>query len=252
MRVHLQREIDKLKNQLLTLSAEVEGNVHTAVRSVEDRDAMLAHTVIRREQAADALEVNIEEECLKILALHQPVAGDLRFIVAVFKINHDLERIGDLAAHIAERALFLCSQPPIGISFRLAAMAEKTQQMLKKVLDAFVNLDKDAAREVCAADSAVNAIKREVIRQASDAIMQSPQRLEILLQIISIARHLERIADHAVNIAEDLLYLIEGTIARHQPVNENGGAPQEKPRGEMVNGVARALPTLAGGLRVEK
>jgi phosphate transport system protein len=227
MRVHLQREIDKLKKQLLVLSAEVEGNVNMAARSVETRDAALAHTVIRRDQDTDSMEVNIEEECLKTLALYQPVASDLRFIIAVLKINHDLERIGDLAAHIAERSLFLCSRPPIGIPFRVGPMAEQTQRMLKKVLDAFVNLDENAAREVCAADSAINAIKRKIIRQASDAIMQSPDRLEILLQIISIARHLERIADHAVNIAEDLLYLIEGMIVRHLPADNGNRAANE-------------------------
>jgi len=234
MRVHLQREIDKLHVSVLALSAEVEENVRAAVRSVENRDAVLAHTVIQRDQATDTMEVDIEEECLKILALHQPVASDLRMIVAVLKINQDLERIGDLAAHIAERALFLCCQPSIDIPFRLGSMADKTQQMLKNVLDAFVNLDEAGARKVCAADSAVNAIKKEVIRQASDAIMQTPERLEIFLQIISIARHLERIADHAVNIAEDLLYLIEGTIVRHQPMTNVGEDMNKEPDSVMA------------------
>ncbi|MFH1477444.1 MAG: phosphate signaling complex protein PhoU [Verrucomicrobiota bacterium] len=243
MRVHLQREIDKLHVLVLALSAEVEDNVRAAVRSVENRDAVLAHTVIQRDQATDTMEVDIEEECLKILALHQPVASDLRMIIAVLKINQDLERIGDLAAHIAERALFLCSQPPIDIPFRLGSMADKTQQMLKNVLDAFVNLDEAGARKVCAADSAVNAIKWEVIRQASDAIMQTPGRLEIFLQIISIARHLERIADHAVNIAEDLIYLIEGTIVRHQPMTNAGEGMNKEPDSVMAGPSTRLAPT---------
>jgi phosphate transport system protein len=242
MRVHLQREIDKLKVLVLKLSAEVEENVRAAVRAVENRDAVLAHDVIQRDQATDTLEVDIEEECLKILALHQPVASDLRMIIAVLKINQDLERIGDLAAHIAERGLFLCSQPSVGILFQLGPMADRTQHMLKNVLDAFVNLDEEGARKVCAADSAVNTIKREVIRQASDAIMQTPERLEIFLQIISIARHLERIADHAVNIAEDLLYLIEGTIVRHQPMLNAGERIRQEPVAGMAGPAILAEP----------
>ena len=216
MRTHMQREIDNLKRRLLALSAEVEDNVRTAVRSVENRDAVLAHAVIRRERETDVMEVDVEEECLKILALYQPVASDLRMIIAVLKINHDLERIGDLAVHIAERGLFLCQQPRIDIQFRLGTMADKAQAMLKKVLDAFVNLDETAARAVCAADGEIDAIHREIFQQVKTAVTGNAQLFEPLLQILHISRHLERIADHATNIAEDLIYLIEGRIVRHQ------------------------------------
>ena len=215
MRVHLQRDVEKVKRQILALSAEVENDVRTAVRAVEDRDEQLARQVLDREAQTNAMEVDVEDDCLKILALHQPVAADLRYIIAVLKINQDLERIGDLAVHIAERGLFLCGQPPINIPFRLGEMADKTQAMLKKVLDAFVNLNDMAAHEVCAADSDIDAINRDIFQQVKKAVMQNPALFEPLLQVLHIARHLERIADHATNIGEDLIYLIEGRIVRH-------------------------------------
>jgi len=215
-------EIDKLKMLVLTLSVEVKDNVRAAVRSVENHDAGLAHAVIRREWETDVMEVDVEEECLKILALYQPVASDLRMIIAVLKINQDLERIGDLAVHIAERGLFLCQQPRIEIQFRLGIMADKAQTMLKKVLDAFVNLDEAAARAVCAADGEIDAIHREIFQQVKTTVTANAQLFEPLLQILHISRHLERIADHATNIAEDLIYLIEGRIVRHQTANAEG------------------------------
>jgi len=215
MERHMQREIDKLKRRLLELSAEVENDVRMAVRAVEDREETLAKTVLHREAQINATEVEVEEECLKILALYQPVAADLRYIIAVLKINQDLERIGDLAVHIAERGLFLCQQPRIDIPFRLGTMADKAQTMLKNVLDAFVNLDEAAARAVCAADGEIDSIHLEIFQQAKTAVTGNALLFEPLLQILHISRHLERIADHATNIAEDLIYLIEGRIVRH-------------------------------------
>jgi phosphate transport system protein len=215
MERHLQREIDQLKRRLLALSAEVENDVRMAVRAVEDRETTLAETVLRRETQINATEVEVEEECLKILALYQPVAADLRYIIAVLKINQDLERIGDLAVHIAERGLFLCQQPRIDIPFRLGTMADKAQTMLKNVLDAFVNLDEAAARAVCAADDEIDSIHLEIFQQVKTAVTGNALLFEPLLQVLHISRHLERIADHATNIAEDLIYLIEGRIVRH-------------------------------------
>ena len=217
MRVHLQRDVEKLKGRILALSAEVESDVRTAVRAIEQRSEELARTVIDREPQINAMEVDVEDDGLKILALHQPVAGDLRYIIAVLKINQDLERIGDLAVHIAERGLFLCGQPPTEIPFRLGEMADKAQAMLKNVLDAFVNLNDSAAHRVCSSDAEIDAINREIFAQVKKAVMEKPALFEPLLQIMHIARHLERIADHATNIAEDLIYLIEGRIVRHTP-----------------------------------
>lgn len=215
MRVHFQRDVDKLKRQMLALSAEVENDVRAAVRAVENRDEELARQVVIREPKINTMEVDVEEDCLKILALHQPVAGDLRYVISVLKINQDLERIGDLAVHIAERGLFLCGKPPISIPMRLGEMADKAQAMLKKVLDAFVNMDEPGAHEVCAADSEIDAIKRDISQQVKKAITQNPDLFDSFTQIMNIARHIERIADHATNIAEDLIYLIEGRIVRH-------------------------------------
>ena len=215
MRVHLQRDVEKLKRQILALSAEVENDVRMAVRAIEDRDEELARRVMEREAQTNVMEVDVEEDCLKILALHQPVAGDLRYIITILKINQDLERIGDLAVHIAERGLFLCSHPPPNIPFRLGEMADKAQTMLGKVLDGFVNVDAAAAREVCAADHEIDMINRDIYQQIRKAVVQTPDAFETLLHVLHIARHLERIADHATNIAEDLIYMIEGRIVRH-------------------------------------
>ena len=225
MNIHLQKETDKLKKQILALSAKVENDVRIAVRAADNQDAALAREVVDGEELTNTMEVNVEEECLKILALYQPVASDLRYIIAVLKINQDLERIGDLAVHIAERALFLCRQPRIAIPFRLEQMADKAQGLLKKVLDAFVNLDEPAARAVCAADSEVDGMNQEIFEQVKAAIMKNPQLFESLLQIMHISRHLERIADHATNIAEDLIYLIEGRIVRHAPEISHDKSP---------------------------
>ena len=229
MRVHLQREVEKLKRQILALSAEVEDSVRAAVRAVEERDATLAQSVINRETATNTMEVDVEEECLKILALHQPVATDLRYIIAVLKINHDLERIGDLAVHIAERGLFLCGQPQIEGPLRLGEMADKAQVMLKRVLDAFVNLSDKAAWNVCAADHEVDDLNREIFQYIKEAVRKNPDSFEIMLQVLHIARHLERIADHVTNIAEDLIYMIEGRIVRHAPEVSAKSALPENP-----------------------
>ena len=215
MRVHLQRDVEKLKRRLLVLSTEVEEAVRQALRAVAARDAALARQVVAREAQTNILEVDVEEDCLKILALHQPVAGDLRYIVAALKINRDLERIADLAAHVAERGLALCELPPLEIPFRIDEMGAKVEAMLKKALDAFTSLNTAAAHEVCAMDGEINAIKKETFRQVRLAVMDVPWKFDSLMQVMHIARHLERIADHATNIAEDLIYLVEGRIVRH-------------------------------------
>ena len=215
MRVHLQRDIDKLKRRLLVLSTEAEEDVRLAARALAERNETLAREVVAREAQTNAMEVDIEEDCLKILALHQPVAGDLRYIIAALKIDRDLERIADLAAHIAERSLALFALPALDLPFRLDEMAARVQAMLKQALDAFVGLDTAAAHAVCAMDGEINAIKKDTFRQVRAGILQNPGRFDALMQVMHIARHLERIADHATNIAEDLIYLAEGRIVRH-------------------------------------
>jgi len=213
---HFQRELEKLKKRILSLGAMVEERLRMAIKAIESRDKALADRVIEADHEIDQIEVDIEEECLKILALHQPVAIDLRFIISVIKINNDLERIGDLAVNIAERGAFLSTKKSLEIPFDFSEMAETTQTMLKKSLDSLVNMDSQLAREVGASDDEVDAINRDMYVQVQDSIRKYPNRLESLLHMLSTSRHLERIADLATNIAEDVVYMIEGEIVRHK------------------------------------
>ncbi|MGE4159569.1 MAG: phosphate signaling complex protein PhoU [Planctomycetota bacterium] len=213
--MHLRREIDSLKSKILALSASVEENVRRAVSSFTRKDAALAERIIQSDVEVDNAEVDVEEECLKILALHQPVAADLRFIVAVLKINNDIERIGDLAVNIAERARSLATMPGADLGFDIPGMASRAQSMLRESLDALVNLDVAKARKVCGEDDAVDAMHARIYSQAKDIVVKDPKVIEVLLPNLSVARNLERIADHATNIAEDVIYMVDGAIVRH-------------------------------------
>jgi phosphate transport system protein len=216
MSLQMQREIDKLKQRLLSLGTLVEESLYKAVSSLEDRNESIAQAVIDGDQKIDQMEVDLEEECLKLLALYQPVAIDLRFIIAVLKINNDLERIGDLAVNIAERALFIASQPDAHVPLDFAAMGEKVQKMLKKSLDALVNLDAPLAVEVTQSDDEVDELNREMYKRITQALCAQKGQPDVLVHQLSISRHLERIADQATNIAEDVIYMVEGRIVRHK------------------------------------
>ncbi|KPK65776.1 MAG: PhoU family transcriptional regulator [Planctomycetes bacterium SM23_32] len=216
MSKHLQRELDRLKRRILSLSGLAEESVHKAVHALERRDERLAANVIESDIELDHAEVDLEEECLKILALHQPVAIDLRFIVACLKINNDLERIGDLAVNVAERAQYIATHERVDAPFDFVGMAEKAQAMVRESLDALVNLDAEAARRVCAADDEVDALNREMYAKVQDGIRAHPEQMPGLIHLLSASRHLERIADHATNIAEDVIYMVKGEIVRHQ------------------------------------
>ncbi len=216
MAQHLQREIEQLKKKILTLGATVESDIHKAVHSVLNRDIDQAVEVINLDATIDQLEVDLEEDCLKILALHQPVAIDLRFIVAVLKINNDLERMGDLAVNISERAKFLATKRQINIPFDLHTLAKKAMGMVQKSLDSLVNLDASQAREVCRMDDEVDELNRQAFESVMATIRTQPDQVDILIAYLSASRYLERIADHATNVAEDVIYMIEGVIARHR------------------------------------
>ncbi|MFH1613959.1 MAG: phosphate signaling complex protein PhoU [Planctomycetota bacterium] len=216
MAKHLQREIENLKKKLLALGANVETSVREATLSIEKLDADLAQKIIENDINIDNTEVEIEEDCLKILALHQPVAVDLRFIVAVLKINNDLERIGDLAVNIAERAVFLAGQSKVNISIDLVDMAHNAQSMLKKSIDALINYDTELAHKVCVSDDIVDQMNRQMYLKVQEAILKNPEQITPLIHLLSASRHLERIADHTTNIAEDVIYMIEGQIVRHR------------------------------------
>jgi len=214
---HLHREIEKLKSKILELGAQVEDNLLKAVDSIQKEDIELAKKVISRDQEIDKEEVELEEECLKILALYQPVATDLRFIVSIMKINNDLERIGDLAVNIAERIYFIKVLEEKMILSDILIMAKKVRNMLKKSLDAFVNLDIKLAKKVCESDDEIDEINTKMYDQIRDGIIRRPDySIERLLSVLTISRDLERIGDHATNIAEGVIYLIEGEIVRHK------------------------------------
>ncbi len=216
MSKHLEMEVESLKKRILALSATVEDNVYKAVRALGERSSALADEVIESDPHIDDTEVTIEEECLKVLALHQPVAGDLRFIVSILKINNDLERMGDLAVNIAERAKFLATRERPDVPLDLPLMAERTKAMMKKSLDALMKQDAKLAYEVLETDDEIDAMNREMYARIQEAIRRKPEHLESLIHLLSCSRHLERIADHATNIAEDVIYMIDGVIVRHR------------------------------------
>ena len=217
MTTHLQKEIEKLQKRILFMGAEVEDTVRKSVDALVRRDAKLAQAVIDHDEEIDQLEIEIEEECLKILALHQPVAIDLRYVIAVLKMNNDLERIGDLAVDIAERAAYLGTHSPIDLLLDFRGMADLTQLMLKCSLDALVNSDPVLARQVRASDDAVDEMNREMFTLIHDYIRNNPDHVAEAIHLLSASRHLERIADQTTNIAEDVIYMVEGEIVRHQP-----------------------------------
>ncbi len=215
MSVHLQREIERVKKSILALCAIVEDQVQMAVRALLERDVDLARSVEDRDKDIDQREVEVEEECLKILALHQPVAIDLRFIVAAMKINNDLERIGDLAVNIARKAVTFIEETQMEIRFDIAGMWDRTQAMLRDSLDALVNMDAALAADVCRRDDEVDRIKHEIRVGVEEAIRREPEQVRPLMRLLAVSRNLERIADCATNIAEDVIYMSEGRIIRH-------------------------------------
>ena len=171
--------------------------------------------IIKKDSEIDETEVDIEEECLKVLALHQPVAVDLRFIIAVIKINNELERIGDQAVNIAQRVQVIAKRPKPPFWFDYSEMGEKAQKMLRMSLDALVNMDVDLAYRVITMDDEVDQIKSDAYDKIKQAIQDLPERVGYYINLLLISRHLERLADHATNIAEEVIYLVEGEIFRH-------------------------------------
>ena len=223
-----QREIENLKKLILSLGAIVEEQIQRALLALERRDTELADGVIARDREVDSLEILIEEECLKILALYQPVAKELRFVVAVLKMNNDLERMGDLASNIARRAKYLSKKEKIDLISDFGNAGDKVQQMVKKSLDALVNTDINLAKEVLAADDEVDRITKQTLKRTIHAIEKDPERAKDYFSVRSISKNLERIADSATNIAEDVVYLCSGEIIRHKSEDFNPEENTEK------------------------
>ncbi|MDG5813687.1 phosphate signaling complex protein PhoU [Chitinispirillales bacterium ANBcel5] len=212
---HFYIETEKLKQRIMGLCTLVEESVRYSVKSALNLDHSLAHKVIGSDEEIDMEEVEIEEDCLKILALYQPVARDLRFVIAVLKINNDLERIADLAVNIAERTIALTAQPPENLRNVCTAMSEKAVIMLKKSIDSLINWDGFLAVDVCESDNEVDTLYKDSFELVKNCILEDPARLDSLYLYSSIFRHLERIADQTTNIAEDVIYMTQGGIVRH-------------------------------------
>ena len=217
IRKQFTKELENIKKRILALGAVVEERVQMAIKAIDTNDADLAQEIIKKDYEIDETEVEIEEECLKVLALHQPMAIDLRFIVAVIKINAELERIGDQAVNIAERVDVTAKREQLDFYFDYSSMGEKAQAMLKMSLDALIQLDYDLAFKVVIMDDEVDQIKKEAYDKIKRAMGENPDKIGYLINLFLISRHLERLADHATNIAEEVVYLVEGEIIRHAP-----------------------------------
>ncbi len=216
MVAYFQKELNRMNSMILSLGAMVEDRFRMAIRAIDYQDLATAKKIIASDYEIDDMEVEVEEECLKILALYQPVAVDLRFLVAVIKINNDLERIADQAVNIALRVEQLSQQEAPAFSFDYLPMAEKAGKMLKDSLDSFVNLDGDLARNVLRTDDEVDACAADVFGLLREAMQNNSDQINYLMNLFLISRHLERVADHATNIAEEVIYMIEGEIVRHE------------------------------------
>ncbi|MCS7046401.1 MAG: phosphate signaling complex protein PhoU [Gemmataceae bacterium] len=217
MSIHLNRDLENLQRRILALASAVEQTVERAINALFEGDSRTARTIMESDTPIDLEENKIEEECLKILALHAPVAVDLRRVTAVLKINTDLERMADLAVNIAERVVSLTDLPPIPVPMAFRQMTDLTNMMVRDSLDAFVKLDVALAKRVCRLDDEVDRYNRDIIDEISRYMKQSPDHVDPGLHLFSAARQLERIADHATNIAEDVVYLVDGKIIRHHP-----------------------------------
>ena len=216
MTIHFQSELEKIKKRILALGSMVEERVRMAVKAIDTNDMEVVEKIINTDYEIDETEVEVEEECLKVLALHQPVAVDLRFVICVIKINNDLERIADEAVNIAQRIQVIAKSDKDEIAFDYSTMSEKAQLMLKKSLDAFINLDLDLAFNVLTMDDEVDTMHRNSYDSIKQSLADHPEKIGFFINMYLISRHIERIADHATNIAEEVIYLIEGEIVRHE------------------------------------
>ncbi|OGV52393.1 MAG: phosphate transport system regulatory protein PhoU [Lentisphaerae bacterium GWF2_52_8] len=216
MSLLLGKEIVSLKKLIFQMAAKVEEAVRKAVDSVAERDIAKAKEVIAKDDEIDRMEIDIEEECLKILALHQPVAVDLRYVIACLKMNNDLERIGDLAVNIAGRGISAAEFGEDSLILDFEPMMDKTRKMLKHALDALINMDSSLAAKVIRDDDEIDAFNRQMHSEVNALIKANPSKCEYYIHLLCVARHLERIGDYATNISEDVVYLVTGEIIRHK------------------------------------
>jgi len=213
---HLQRDLESLEQNLLAQCSIVEKMMFRASQSITELRADLLDELLEDEETVNLREVQIEEECLKMLALHQPVAVDLRRVATVLKINGDLERIADLTVNVTERARVLVHYPQFAFPHNLEQMVQIATSMVRDAIDSFVQLDIEMAHDVCLRDDRVDDLNRQVIDDLRELLKSQTCEVEPALQLFSASRHIERMADHATNIAEDVIYLVDGEIARHR------------------------------------
>ncbi|MFI5375241.1 MAG: phosphate signaling complex protein PhoU [Candidatus Rokuibacteriota bacterium] len=212
---HFHEELEALKQTLLAMGGLVEDQIRRVMKALLERDDVVAQEVIERDRQVNTYDVEVDEQCVSLLALHQPAAGDLRFITTAMKIVTDLERIGDQAVNIAQRVLELNVEPQLKPYIDLPRMAEKAQRMVKESLDAFVARDTALARQVCGEDAEVDALKEQIFRELLTFMMEDPRTIPRAIRLILISRFMERVADHATNIAEMVIYMVEGKMVRH-------------------------------------
>ncbi len=215
MQRHFHEELEALKQTLLAMGALVEDQIRRVMRALVDRDDALAASVIERDREVNAYDVEIDEKCVELLALHQPTAGDLRFITTAMKIVTDLERIGDQAVNIAQRVRELNLEPQLKPYIDLPRMAELAQAMVKESLDAFVARDTELARRVCAEDAPVDALNHQIFRELLTFMMEDARTIPRAIRLILVSRFLERVADHATNIAEMVVFMVDSKMVRH-------------------------------------
>lgn len=215
MERHLDVELNDLKKKLLLMGGSVEAQLQSAVQALTERNSDLAIRVVENDLPINKLDVEIDEACLRLLALHQPAAGDLRFITTTMKISTELERMSDLAENIAERAIELNNEPQLKPYIDIPRMAEWTSQMVKECLDAFVNRDVKLARKVCRDDAFVDDLTEQLFRELVSFMLEDSRTITRAARLTFIGKYYERIADHATNIAELVVYMVEGKIIRH-------------------------------------
>jgi len=215
MKRHFDEELISLKEKILRMGAMVEEQIASAIKALVERDSDLARRVIENDHRVNALDVEVDEDCLRLIALHQPMAGDLRFLTTAMKISTELERMSDLAENISERVIELKEEPQLKPYIDIPRMAEHAQRMVKESLDAFVNRNAELARKVCRDDDFIDDLNHQIFRELLSFMIEDPETTTRAIRITFISKNLERIADHATNVAELVVYLVEGKIIRH-------------------------------------
>ncbi len=218
--IRLEEEISKLKKMLFEMATSVEEMIAKSIKALKDRNMIMAEEVIKSDTKINEMEIDIDNQCIRILALYHPEAEDLRTVSMIMKINNDLERIGDHAVNIAEKTIYLADKPPVKPLIDIPRMADKAIQMLQESLDAFVNKDAELAIEVCKRDDEVDSLEPQIVRELVTYMIGDPQTIDRSLNLILIAREIERVADLATNIAEDTYYIVSGKSLKHHSLEK--------------------------------